>query len=98
MHVNFGVYSGGFDLDTYAPFAAALISIFMAIAGFGASGGSRAVLAVVGLAALAYGSYLAFFYDCGTYWISVYVFAVPILAIVNAVRSRKPEATPPPNS
>jgi hypothetical protein len=88
MHVNFGAYGDTFDLYLYALFAAALVSIFMSIAGFGATTGARVATGLVGLAALGYGSYLAFFFNGGHYWISMYVFALPILAIVNAVRSR----------
>jgi hypothetical protein len=96
MHVNYGAYGDAFDLYIYALFAAALVSIFMSIAGFGATSGARVATGLVGLAALGYGSYLAFFFNGGHYWISMYVFALPVLAIVNAVRSRGTRSTRAP--
>src|SRR5262249_32520498 len=87
MHLNFGV-DPVLDLYIYALFASALVSIFMSIAGFGATTGARAATGLVGLAALRSGSYRAFCSNGGHYWISTYVFALPVLAIVNAVRAR----------
>ncbi|WP_254909943.1 hypothetical protein [Micromonospora sp. NBS 11-29] len=51
--------------------------------------GSRILNAVVGLAMFAYGFYLLFLFDGGSYRIFFYVFVLPILLIVRAVKARK---------
>ncbi|MFI5836814.1 hypothetical protein ACIA5A_24345 [Micromonospora sp. NPDC051300] len=51
--------------------------------------GSRILNVVVGLAFFAYGFYLLFLFDGGDYRIFFYVFILPILLIVRAVKARK---------
>ncbi|MDG4799866.1 hypothetical protein [Micromonospora sp. WMMD980] len=50
--------------------------------------GSRLLNVVVGLAFFAYGFYLLFLFDGGDYRIFFYVFVLPILLIVRAVKAR----------
>lgn len=80
------------QLSTYivALLGSGLILLLMALIGFGASGGSRVFNAIVGLAMIGYGVYLGFVLKDGeTYWMAYYVFIVPVLLIINIVRSRK---------
>ncbi|QLQ36783.1 hypothetical protein [Micromonospora robiginosa] len=51
--------------------------------------GSRILNVVVGLAFFGYGFYLLFLFDGGDYRIFFYVFILPILLIVRAVKARK---------
>ncbi len=66
-----------------------LIMLVLAIFGFGAGGGSRALSGLFGLGFLGYAIYLAFFFDGGSVSIFFYAFIVPILLIVNVFKSRK---------
>jgi hypothetical protein len=77
------------DLNIYALGIAGLILLFMGIAGFGATAGSRVLSVVVGVVFLAYGVYLAFIFDGGKYWITYYVYVLPLVVIYNAIRSAK---------
>lgn len=90
---NLGQGDSTFDMYVYALAVSGLILIFMAIAGFGATGGARAVSGIIAVLALGYAAYLAFFFTGTTYHIYPYVFVLPILAIVNAVRSRSGRKT-----
>ncbi|MFJ1536969.1 hypothetical protein ACIODS_00340 [Micromonospora chalcea] len=51
--------------------------------------GSRILNVVVGLAFFGYGFYLLFLFDGDSYRIFFYVFLLPILLIVRAVKARK---------
>ncbi|MFI7075405.1 hypothetical protein ACN27B_30535 [Micromonospora sp. WMMD754] len=51
--------------------------------------GSRILNVVVGLAMFAYGFYLFFLFEGGRYQIFFYVFVLPILLAVRAVKARK---------
>ncbi|GAB3076742.1 hypothetical protein [Micromonospora schwarzwaldensis] len=51
--------------------------------------GSRVLNVIVGLAFFAYGFYLLFLFDGGSYRIFFYVFILPILLIVRAVKARR---------
>ncbi len=51
--------------------------------------GSRILNVVVGLAFFGYGFYLLFLFDGDSYRIFFYVFVLPILLIVRAVKARK---------
>ena len=77
------------DLHIYALGISGIVLLFMGIAGFGATVGSRVVSVLVGLAALGYGAYLAFFLEGSKYYISYYVYILPVLLIINAFRSAK---------
>ena len=73
-----------------ALFGSGLLLLLMAAIGFGATGGSRALNAIIGLAMIGYGVYLGFILKPGdTYWMAYYVFIVPVLLIINVFRSRK---------
>ncbi len=65
-----------------------LIMVVLGATGFGqTSVGARVLNALVGLAFLGYGTYLLLIFDGGDVWIFYYIFIVPILLIVQAVRS-----------
>jgi hypothetical protein len=66
-----------------------LLMLGLAIAGLGASTGSRALSGLFGLGFLGYAIYLAFFFNGGTVKVFFYAFAVPIIVIVNLIKSRK---------
>ncbi len=66
-----------------------LLMLGLAIAGLGATTGSRAISGLFGLGFLGYAIYLAFFFEGGTVRIFFYAFVVPILVIVNIFKSRK---------
>ncbi|WP_259275808.1 hypothetical protein [Micromonospora chalcea] len=51
--------------------------------------GSRILNVVIGLAFFAYGFYLLFLFDGDSYRIFFYVFVLPVLLIVRAVKARK---------
>ncbi|MEU9826413.1 hypothetical protein [Micromonospora chersina] len=65
----------------------AMVAIGIAIKEQGT--GARILNVVVGLAFFAYGFYLMFLFDGGSYRIFFYVFILPILLIVRAVKARK---------
>ncbi len=77
------------DINIYALGISGIVLLFMGIAGFGATVGSRVLSVVVGLAALGYAGYLAFVLEGDSYWMWYYVYILPILLIVNAFRSAK---------
>jgi hypothetical protein len=52
------------------------------------STGSRALSAVAGLGFLGYGIYLGFIFDGGSYWMFFQAFILPILLVVNFVRTQ----------
>jgi hypothetical protein len=85
---NLGVDST-LDLHIYALAASGLVLLFMGIAGFGASTGSRVTSLIVGIAALGYAVYLAFIFTGEKYWISFYAYVLPVVLIVNAIRSAR---------
>src|SRR5262245_22967866 len=85
-----------FQLYVYGLGVAGLISIIMAIIGFGASAGARVLTGLVGLAALGYGAWLAFVDTSTTFHAYYYFLIVPVLAIINAIRSRKSKSEQPP--
>lgn len=66
-----------------------LLMLGLAIAGLGAGTGSRVISGLAGLAFLGYAIYLAFIFEGGEYRIFLYAFIVPIVVIVNIVKSRK---------
>lgn len=65
----------------------AMVAIGIAIKEQGT--GARILNVVVGLAFFAYGFYLMFLFEGGSYRIFFYVFILPILLIVRAVKARK---------
>ncbi|MFE9959067.1 hypothetical protein [Micromonospora sp. NPDC005299] len=65
----------------------AMVAIGIAIKEQGT--GARILNVVVGLALFAYGFYLMFLFEGGSYRIFFYVFILPILLIVRAVKARK---------
>jgi hypothetical protein len=65
----------------------ALVAIGIAIKEQGT--GARILNVVIGLAFFAYGFYLMFLFEGGSYRIFFYVFILPILLIVRAVKARK---------
>ncbi|MFI7284744.1 hypothetical protein ACIBOV_31265 [Micromonospora chersina] len=65
----------------------AMVAIGIAIKEQGT--GARILNVVVGLAFFAYGFYLMFLFEGGSYRIFFYVFVLPILLIVRAVKARK---------
>jgi hypothetical protein len=83
-----------------------VIMLVLAAAGFGASTGSRVLSGVLGLGFLGYGVYLFLFFNGGTVHVIYYVFAAPILLIINVVKSRRaakegmdsPQYTPGPSA
>lgn len=85
-----------FQLYVYGLGIAGLISIIMAIVGFGASTGARILTGLVGLGAVAYGVWLAFIDTSTTFNAYFYFLIVPVLAIINAIRSRRPKSEQPP--
>ncbi len=89
-----------FRLYVYGLGIAGLISIFMGIAGFGATTGARVITVLVGVASLGYGVYLAFFDTSDTYTAYYYFLIIPLIAIINAIRSRgdkrQHQQQPPP--
>jgi len=78
-----------FSIYVVALLGSGLILLLMAAIGFGATAGSRILNAIIGLAMIGYGVYLGFIFESGSYWMSYYVFAVPVLLIINIFRSRK---------
>jgi hypothetical protein len=78
-----------FSIYVVALLGSGLILLLMAAIGFGATAGSRILNAVIGLVMIGYGVYLGFIFAGGTYWMSIYVFIVPVLLIINIFRSRK---------
>ena len=78
-----------FSTYVVALLGSGLILLLMALIGFGANAGSRILNAVIGLAMIGYGVYLGFISESDTYWMSYYVFIVPVLLIINIFRSRK---------
>src|SRR5687767_10389854 len=78
---------------TFAAYVAALcvsgvILLIIAAVGLGQSAGMRALDAVIGLAFLGYGGYLALIFDGDEYVIFFYAFIVPVLLIVQIFRNR----------
>ncbi|PSK64426.1 hypothetical protein B0E53_03640 [Micromonospora sp. MH33] len=65
----------------------AMVAIGIAIKEQGT--GARILNVVIGLAFFAYGFYLMFLFEGGSYRIFFYVFILPILLIVRAVKARK---------
>ncbi|WNM37867.1 hypothetical protein RMN56_22300 [Micromonospora halotolerans] len=65
----------------------AMVAIGIAIKEQGT--GARILNVVVGLAFFAYGFYLMFLFDGDSYRVFIYVFILPILLIVRAVKGRK---------
>jgi hypothetical protein len=64
-----------------------LVMAALAGTGFGQSStGARVLNGIFGLAFIGYGAYLLLFFDSGTVWVFWYVFIVPIVLIVQAVR------------
>lgn len=65
--------------------------VMFVLAGLGGAQrrGTSAIISgmVVGLAALGYGFYLIFAFHGGTYYISYYVFALPVLVVVRFIRA-----------
>ncbi|WP_328332968.1 hypothetical protein OHA70_15350 [Kribbella sp. NBC_00382] len=59
------------------------------------SSGSRALGVLAGVAFLAYGIYLGFIFDGGSYMMFFQAFILPALLVVNFVRSVVAKPTPP---
>jgi hypothetical protein len=59
------------------------------------SAGSRALGVLAGLAFLGYGIYLGFIFDGGSYMMFFQAFILPVLLVVNFVRSVVAKPTPP---
>jgi hypothetical protein len=59
------------------------------------SGGSRALSVVAGLAFLGYGIYLGFIFAGGSYMMFFQAFILPVLLVVNFIRSVVAKPTPP---
>jgi predicted lipid-binding transport protein (Tim44 family) len=59
------------------------------------SAGSRALGVLAGLAFLGYGVYLGFIFDGGSYMMFFQAFILPVLLVVNFVRSVLAKPTPP---
>jgi hypothetical protein len=77
------------QLNAYAALlvVSGLIMIGLAATGFGQSSvGARVLNGVLGLGFLGYGAYLLLIFDGGDVWIFFYIFIVPILLIIQAVR------------
>ncbi|MBW8484255.1 hypothetical protein [Actinomadura parmotrematis] len=66
---------------------AGLVMVVMAVAGGGQGAGVRAFNGVFGAGFLGYAFYLAFVFDGGTYVMFFKAFIVPVLLLVNFVRS-----------
>lgn len=66
-----------------------LLMLGLAIAGLGAGVASRVISGLFGLGFLGYAIYLAVFFDGGTVQIFFYAFIVPIIVVVNVLKSRK---------
>jgi len=85
--------TGTFDFYRVALTVSGLLLLILAIGGFfKETRGSRIFSGVVGLIFLGYAFYLFFIFTGGNVWMSYYVFIVPVLVIVNIVRSRKERA------
>jgi fatty acid desaturase len=81
---------GTFDLYLVALTVSGLLLVILAIGGFfKETRGSRLFSGLIGAAFLGYAFYLFFIFTGGTVWMSYYVFIVPVLVIMNIVRSRK---------
>lgn len=65
-----------------------LLLLILALVGFGAGTGSRILSGLFGLGFLGYAIYLAFIFDGTEFRMFIYAFIVPILFIVNIVKSR----------
>jgi hypothetical protein len=64
-----------------------LIMLALAATGFGQSSvGERVLNGLIGLGFLGYGAYLLVVFDGGDVWIFWYVFIVPVLLVVQAIR------------
>jgi hypothetical protein len=84
---------GTFDFYLVALTVSGLLLLILAIGGFfKESTGSRLLSGAIGVVFLGYAFYLFFIFTGGTVWMSYYVFIVPVLVIVNIVRSRKEKA------
>ncbi|PFG41899.1 hypothetical protein ATJ88_0547 [Isoptericola jiangsuensis] len=81
-----------FEIDpTYATYTVALVvsgllSIVASAVTGALSAGRRLLGVLLGVAMLGYGAYLYLFLPA-EYWIAWYVFALPVLVVVNAVRA-----------
>jgi len=72
---------------------AGTLMLIIAGIGFGQGVGRRVFNGLVGLAFLGYGFYLYFLFDGGTVFIFYYVFILPIVLIVQAIRGRNSAAS-----
>ncbi|WP_203590872.1 hypothetical protein [Streptomyces sp. SID13031] len=59
------------------------------------SAGSRALSVIAGLGFLGYGVYLGFIFDGGSYMMFFQAFILPVLLVVNFIRSVVTKPTPP---
>jgi hypothetical protein len=84
---------GTFDFYLVALTVSGLLLLILAIGGFfKESTGSRLFSGAIGVVFLGYAFYLFFIFTGGNVWMSYYVFIVPVLVIMNIVRSRKEKA------
>lgn len=86
---------GQFTAYLVALATSGIIMLVLGIGGFGAGAGSRILSALFGLGFFGYSVYLAFFFDGDEFRIFVWAFVLPILFIVNVVRSRRAQAAAP---
>jgi high-affinity Fe2+/Pb2+ permease len=70
-------------------FVSAVLLAVLAIGGFGQSAGARAIDGIAAAAFLGYAVYLLFFFEGGKYTVFLYAFVVPVIAVVQMVKSRK---------
>jgi drug/metabolite transporter (DMT)-like permease len=95
MHIAMDLFDDIIEPTELTIYVAALavsgvLLLLLAGIGFGSSAATRAINAIIGLAALGYAVYLQFFTKDGdTVWVSFYVFILPILLLINAFRGRK---------
>jgi hypothetical protein len=66
-----------------------ILLVILATGGFGQTAAARVIDALFGLGFLGYAGYLLLFFEGGTVQIFFYAFAVPVLAVVNAVKAQK---------
>jgi hypothetical protein len=64
-----------------------LLLLALAITGFGQSTGTRVLNALFGLGFTGYGGYLLLFFEGGEVRIFFYAFIVPVLMVIQAVRT-----------
>jgi cell division protein FtsW (lipid II flippase) len=87
MNIDFN-YDAAFSWYVVLLCLSGVVMVVMAaVKGNDQSDGARAISALAGAAFLGYGIYLAFIFEGGTYWMFFQAFFLPVLLVINFVRS-----------